>query len=333
MHLNRFNILIIFKKMNNETVRSRINILYENLFEILQNIISITSSQTSQANPFARPSIYRLSHDQRLMVDTYMTMYNNTLRHLDYLYEELPRYVVTETNDPNRIYINGAAYVIETAGTPPHSRSPGTRTTRTNRESSETSLFENRTFNVLIAEALRQLSSPVVVRPSVAQIERATREVTFSSIQNPPNSNCPICLDVFEEESTVRQIIHCGHSFVPGEINRWFETNVRCPVCRYDIRDFTPAEETPRDAVADPTPTPIQQTTNRRVNSPASRRRSRNSIESINDNNMAYNNILTSLSNLSLNATNPEISNIFTYSDTSNNPIFNSMTFDFTLMR
>ena len=327
--------------MNNETVRSRINILYENLSEILQNIISITNSQTSQANPFAPPSIYRLSHDQRLMVDIYMTMYNNTLRHLDYLYEELPRYVVTETNDPNRLYINGFAYVIEPSGVPPFSRAPGSRTARTNRETGETSVFENRTLNVLFAEALRQLSAPVVVRPSVAQIERATREVTFSSIENPPNSSCPICLDIFEEDSTVKQIIHCGHSFIPGEINRWFETNVRCPVCRYDIRDFSSSEESTASAAstasasssASAGPTPIQQTSNRRVNSPASRRRARNSMESINDNNLVYNDILTSLSSLNLNATNPDVSNIFSYYDTSNNPIFNSMTFDFTLMR
>ena len=36
------------------------------------------------------------------------------------------------------------------------------------------------------------------------------------------------------------QIIHCGHIFIPHQLNRWFQNNVRCPVCRYDIRDYEP---------------------------------------------------------------------------------------------
>jgi len=44
-------------------------------------------------------------------------------------------------------------------------------------------------------------------------------------------------LERFNPTDQVRQINHCGHIFLPNEFNEWFQTNVRCPVCRYDIRN------------------------------------------------------------------------------------------------
>jgi hypothetical protein len=34
----------------------------------------------------------------------------------------------------------------------------------------------------------------------------------------------------------VRQINACGHIFNNQQLELWFRSNVRCPVCRYDIR-------------------------------------------------------------------------------------------------
>ncbi len=38
----------------------------------------------------------------------------------------------------------------------------------------------------------------------------------------------------------VTVIRYCGHIFNSDEVNRWFRTNCRCPVCRYDIRNYNP---------------------------------------------------------------------------------------------
>jgi hypothetical protein len=81
------------------------------------------------------------------------------------------------------------------------------------------------------------LNSTVVVRPTVQQIENASRLVSYSEIQNPNSEACPISLERFNPTDQVRQINHCGHIFLPNEFNEWFQTNVRCPVCRYDIRN------------------------------------------------------------------------------------------------
>ena len=37
----------------------------------------------------------------------------------------------------------------------------------------------------------------------------------------------------------VRQLLPCGHLFHETQFDEWFQNNVRCPVCRYDIRNCT----------------------------------------------------------------------------------------------
>jgi hypothetical protein len=186
------------------------------------------------------------------MIDLYNTMYSTTVRQIDYIHRELQYYDNIQTDNMNRLYINGRSYIIEQidpvtqlpirrqptatpytsafrnpTGTNPFARQPQTTATSQN---------ANTGLNVLLAEVIRQFDQPVVVRPTTLEISNATREVIFENVMNPPNNSCPICLDQFQGDTVVTQIRHCGHLFVPREINRWFQSNVRCPVCRYDIR-------------------------------------------------------------------------------------------------
>jgi len=82
------------------------------------------------------------------------------------------------------------------------------------------------------------LNSVVAVRPTREQIERATRVVRYGDIPNPLSLTCPISLDAFNDTDAVRQIRYCEHIFSQSQFNQWFNTNVRCPVCRYDIRNY-----------------------------------------------------------------------------------------------
>jgi regulator of replication initiation timing len=81
------------------------------------------------------------------------------------------------------------------------------------------------------------LNSTVIVRPTNQQIENASRLVSYNEIQNPNSEACAISLERFNPTDQVRQLNHCGHIFLPDEFNEWFHSNVRCPVCRYDIRN------------------------------------------------------------------------------------------------
>lgn len=79
----------------------------------------------------------------------------------------------------------------------------------------------------------------VIIRPTREQVNTATRTITYYSEIELINHQCPIRLEEFEEGEIIRQIIHCGHAFSEESIQNWFQSNVRCPVCRFDIRDHT----------------------------------------------------------------------------------------------
>lgn len=77
----------------------------------------------------------------------------------------------------------------------------------------------------------------VHVAPTSEQIRQSTRTILFRDIESPINERCPISFEVFRPNEEVLQILHCGHIFNPCEIAVWFESNVGCPVCRFDIRN------------------------------------------------------------------------------------------------
>jgi len=81
----------------------------------------------------------------------------------------------------------------------------------------------------------------VIVRPTNEQFHSATIDYDFSidDIVNNTNTRCPIVLEDFQEGDRVCKIRHCGHTFYREQIYNWFQVNVRCPVCRYDIRDYS----------------------------------------------------------------------------------------------
>ena len=84
--------------------------------------------------------------------------------------------------------------------------------------------------------------SPVRIMPSQAQIRRATTNTIFREIQHPNNLLCPITQQPFESNDEVTIIDQCNHIFSRTELAEWFGSSVRCPVCRFDIREHSMAE-------------------------------------------------------------------------------------------
>ncbi len=77
----------------------------------------------------------------------------------------------------------------------------------------------------------------VIVRPTEEQLVAASRRAIFRDITRPKNTSCPISLEPFQDGDEVVMIRHCGHIFSPVEFDTWFQSNCRCPVCRYDVRE------------------------------------------------------------------------------------------------
>ena len=73
---------------------------------------------------------------------------------------------------------------------------------------------------------------PVLVRPTQEQITNATSIVELSS----NTEVCAICQETMVD-GRIRKINHCRHTFHDSCISRHFNNSVRCPICRYDIRN------------------------------------------------------------------------------------------------
>jgi hypothetical protein len=109
------------------------------------------------------------------------------------------------------------------------------------------------------AATMRHFLQNIVVRPTPEQIETSTHLVIFQPNMENINTSCPITLNDFQEGDIVRQIRHCRHAFHEESIQNWFQRNVRCPVCRYDIRDYTVSTGQHPPIITEPSPEePIQ---------------------------------------------------------------------------
>jgi hypothetical protein len=86
----------------------------------------------------------------------------------------------------------------------------------------------------------------VVVRPTTEQIRAACVECFATAEES--DTVCPITQDRIRAGESILRIRHCGHAFRKNALLVWFNRNVRCPVCRHDIREVNAAaagSETP----------------------------------------------------------------------------------------
>jgi len=131
----------------------------------------------------------------------------------------------TNLNSDQRININDIPYIVE-------------RIQQMNiNPRRRTNVVPNHFINSVMN--LMDFNSSVPVIPSREQILNSTRDIQFGDIENPINTSCPISLETFNDNDMVTQILHCGHNFNSRQLITWFQSNVRCPMCRYDIRDYT----------------------------------------------------------------------------------------------
>ena len=101
------------------------------------------------------------------------------------------------------------------------------------------------TINIPI-QAPAGFFDPIPVLPSAEDIESSIRR-----IERADGSVCAICQDAVVSGGS--ELVHCSHHFHDSCIRQWFETSVRCPVCRHDIR-MGQATQTSPDATEMPTP-------------------------------------------------------------------------------
>jgi len=47
---------------------------------------------------------------------------------------------------------------------------------------------------------------------------------------------CVICMTQYEEESSARDILKCGHMFHSECLETWLKVKQKCPLCNQDLR-------------------------------------------------------------------------------------------------
>jgi hypothetical protein len=104
---------------------------------------------------------------------------------------------------------------------------------RRNRSPQDT--FYTNIINETINHVLPNVFHDVPVNSTPEQVDNATETFDYQTGEY-NHTRCPITLDEFQENERVCRIRHCGHIFRENAIKNWFRQNVRCPVCRYDIR-------------------------------------------------------------------------------------------------
>lgn len=108
-----------------------------------------------------------------------------------------------------------------------------------NRQNNLTNQTISNLTNPTISNLFYTFFEPVEIFPTQPQIEIATRVVRFGDIIRPLNTSCPISLENFNDNDQVLIIRHCNHIFSNTGLISWFRTSCKCPICRYDIRNYT----------------------------------------------------------------------------------------------
>ena len=114
-------------------------------------------------------------------------------------------------------------------------RSQNTQTQPNTQTTTNTNTATNTQPNIFLQTILSMLS-PVRISPSQSQIDNAIETYSYNSNET---RNCPIDREPIRRGDSVVRIRHCGHIFRRDNILTWFQHNPRCPLCRYDIRNYT----------------------------------------------------------------------------------------------
>jgi hypothetical protein len=240
--------------MYNQTVRDielsyeQLNLLYDNLDSIrsiINTVTGISESLDSQSEQETAPSTFGTF--TRPSSNSYYNTSTNNLSLSTRLYLlDFARYLLDSYgNETAETTTNNNSQTEERERTRVRSR-VGANTRRRPIASvfnTESIIFDTpettrppRTF----FPGLSNFYDNVPVYPTAEQIASGTRRLVYSNTEEPLNITCPITLERFESDTEVLQILGCSHIFNPTSLQQWFQSNVRCPICRYDIRDYVP---------------------------------------------------------------------------------------------
>jgi hypothetical protein len=86
---------------------------------------------------------------------------------------------------------------------------------------------------------------PIRIGCNLNTLRQATSTQIYDSLFNLDNERlCSICQSNYMNHQIIRKINHCGHFYHINCLDEWFENNVKCPECQYDLRESIPRNNT-----------------------------------------------------------------------------------------
>ena len=189
----------------------------------------------------------------------------------------------------------------------------------------------NQPFFNTLQSLMQETFQNVVVSPTQEDITNAVDVFMYNPNMQLINTQCPITLENFEENDVVCRITHCGHTFRSSALQHWFRTNVRCPVCRYDIRQNSVNEPLNHEDVNEDVNEDVSEDVNEDVSEsyvnevPIRNNTSRNNRNNNTNNRSNNTNNRSNNTNNRSNNTNNRSNNTNNRSNNTNNSIFSSL--------
>jgi len=180
-----------------------------------ENIISFPSLSQPVRRPYIRRHFRQLPHipSQIPIIQSNISTYNYTLRNRQLIQNYFPsnlqlhRQLHSQINNNNNINMT---YFTNNLGIQPIQ----------GEEIEEIEDFEE--------------MMDVEVKTILQDVNNSTELEVYKGY----NYHCSICCDDICNSQIVRKII-CGHKFHYKCIDEWLETNTKCPICRYDIENYS----------------------------------------------------------------------------------------------
>ena len=239
--------------------------LFTNIEENIQEVISNSiRNYFSTMPPFNRNNrtrnpvnnssdIVNIIRESMHISNDIMRSYNNNINEFNTNMRDLIRILQNINNNNNNHIRRQQMRTTDPIISIPRSTIPGnpippSTIPRMNRrnylQNRRSNVLDNPSFNIF--ENILNNNMPflpytfqdVVIRPTDREIENACELFEYMSSIELINNRCPITLSDFQEGDQVRRIHQCGHTFIADSIISWFQNNVICPVCRYDIRNY-----------------------------------------------------------------------------------------------
>jgi hypothetical protein len=125
-----------------------------------------------------------------------------------------------------------------------------TQEENTTQEDNTTQQYYNDIFDQMTYEQLTELCNNIGYhRVGVSNIDLCAPAKIQMKKTIHEEIHCPICLENIHTSLYMRQVKKCSHKFCGSCIEKWLKENKTCPVCKVNVEENLPEEETNNNSI------------------------------------------------------------------------------------